>query len=128
MTDVNKDILHDSERLKQETPGMWQDYYIEKRPFGKMSEYKDDFHAWVADAWTVTEVGTCTQEIEDIRNGVLRLTSGSTENNGSQLQLGGSGDDETLGESFAPSSGTNLWFECRVKSNDVTQHDISAGS
>jgi hypothetical protein len=48
MTDVNKDILHDSERLKQETPGMWQDYYIEKRPFGKMSEYKDDFHAWVA--------------------------------------------------------------------------------
>lgn len=127
MTDSfkNKDFVDN--RIVESTPGMWQHYFDEGRPFSRVSQYFNDFHSWVADAWTVTEVGTSTQEIEDLRNGVLRLTSGGTEDNGNQLQLGGSGDSETIGESFAPESSKNLWFECRIKSNDVTQHDIFVG-
>lgn len=122
------EIQHTAEKLKQpDLPGMWDDYLISKQPFSQMSEYRNDFHEWVADAWTVTEVGTSLQVLTDQRNGVLRLTSGGTENDGNNLQLGGSGDSETVGECFAPAAGTNLYFEARIKSDDVTEHDFFLG-
>ena len=127
MTDIVRNEAFSFQRIKEETAGMWQDFYSELRPFGKTSIYFNDFHTWVPDAWTSTEVGTSLQDIEDIRNGELRLTSGDTENNGNNLQLGGTGDTETTGESWAPAAGKNLWFEARIKGNDVDQNDIFVG-
>tara|TARA_R100000049_G_C1951080_1_gene98960 strand:- start:621 stop:1274 length:654 start_codon:yes stop_codon:yes gene_type:complete len=104
---------------------MWDGYKF-GRP-GLYVEYINHFTDWVADSWTATEVGTSLQDIEDIANGVLRLTSGGTENNGTQIQLGGTGDTETTGESFAPVAGKNLFLETRFKMNDVTQQDMFIG-
>lgn len=131
MPDVQQEVKFSSQRIKEENPGMWQDFYgSELRPFGKVSIYKNDFTDWVADSWTITEVqgaGTTSQTLLDIRNGALRLTSGTNEDDGSNMQLGGTGDSETVGESWAPAAGTNLWFETRIRSDDVTQHDIFVG-
>ena len=123
----DKNVLFSSQRIKEETAGMWQDFYSELEPFSKVSGYFNDFHSWVSDAWSATEVGTSLQYIADLRNGVLRLTSGGSENDGTQLQLGGTGDSETTGESFAPAANKNLWFQTYIKSDDVTQHDLFFG-
>lgn len=127
MADTSTNVVYTNRRIKETTAGMWQDFYDEGRPFSKVSMYFNDFHSWVADAWTVTEAGTCKQTIADERNGVLVLTAQASENTGSNLQLGGTGDVETTGESWAPSAGKNLWFECRIASNDADQNDIFVG-
>ncbi len=127
MADSENPTAVSHERIKEAVPGMWQDFPVEKVPFGRVSIYKNDFTDWVADSWTITEVGTSLQVLVDDRNGVLRLTSGGTENDGSNLQLGGSGDSETVGESWAPAAGKNLWFEARIRSDDVTEHDFFVG-
>jgi hypothetical protein len=122
-----KNVDHSFERIKEATPNMWQDFYQEKRPFGKVVCYRNDFTDWVADSWTITEVGTSLQKVLDERNGILSLISGGSENDGNNMQLGGSGDSETIGESFAPAAGKNLWFETRISGNDVDQNDIFVG-
>lgn len=131
MADTPQDVTTTDRRIKELTPGMWQDFYDEGRPFGRVSVYKNDFHSWVADAWTVTEVdaggGDTSQILLDVRNGVLQLLSAGNEDDGCQIQLGGSADSETTGESWAPAASTNLWFECRFRMNDVTQQDIFVG-
>ena len=128
MADKSRDFDGAAQRIKEiESPGMWQDFYDEMRPFGKTCVYKNDFTDWVADSWTVTEVGTSLQKLTDERNGVLALTSGASENDGSNLQLGGTGDGETVGECFLPAVGKNLWFEIKLKSDDVTEHDFFVG-
>jgi hypothetical protein len=120
-------IAVSSQRIKEDTAGMWQDFYNELSPFGKVCGYSNDFLSWVPDEWTVTEATAGTQLLEDARNGILILTAGAGENQGNNLQLGGSGDGETVGESFAPVTGKNLWFECRVASNDADQNDFFVG-
>jgi hypothetical protein len=127
MSSIEKNVDHSYIRIKEETPGMWQDFYTEYRPFGRVSMYKNDFLSWVPDEWTVTEVGTSLQKLADAKNGVLELVSGGTENDGNNCQLGGSGDSETVGESFKPESGRNMWFEVRLKADDVTEHDFFVG-
>lgn len=117
-----------SERIKEtSSPTMYQDFYDEIRPLSKIYGYRNDFSTFVADEWTVTEVGTSTQNILDARNGVLSLISGGTENDGTQLQLGGSADGETTGMSFIPVSGKNIWFECNIASPAWTQHEAFVG-
>lgn len=127
MGDIEKNVDFSAIRIKEASPGMWDDLYVENRPFLKTCGYQNDFTDWVADSWTITEVGTSTQTLLDARNGILRLTSGASDNDGSQLQLGGTGDSETVGECFLPAAGKNLWFECRVRSDDVTEHDFFLG-
>lgn len=110
---------------------MWQDFYVEGRPFSKVAKYENDFTSFVADEWTITEVdvgtGNTTQTLADLRGGVLVLTSAANEDDGNNLQLGGSSDDETTGESFAPEAGKNLWFEARVRVDEATQQDFFVG-
>lgn len=127
---ADKVVLFDggSSKIQEtEAPGMWQGFYAEKRPFSKVSTYANDFNTWVADAWTVTEVGTSLQSVLDARNGILSLVTGGTENDGNNLQLGGSGDSETTGESWLPAVGKNLWFEISVASPAWTQHEVFFG-
>ena len=127
MVDTVKNVQHTYERIKEDSPGMWQDFYEEKRPFGKMMVYKNDFCSWVSDEWTATEATAATQVLADERNGVLVLTAAATEDNGTQIQLGGSSDSETVGESWAPAAGKNMWFETRVASLDADQNDFFVG-
>lgn len=128
MSGKSVDANNTSVRIKEiEAPGMWQDFYDERQPFGKVCMYKNDFTDWIADSWTITEVGTSLQKLADERNGVLQLVSGGTEDDGNNMQLGGTGDSETVGECFLPASGKNMWFEIKLKSDDVTQHDFFVG-
>ena len=106
---------------------MWDGFPVAGVPPFGVAGYFNDFQSWVSDEWTVTEVGTSLQKLNDEENGVLALISGGTEDNGNNCQLGGSGDDEALGESFLPEAGRTIWFEAKIKSNDVTQNDIFVG-
>ena len=127
MPDIVNQWPFSHHRIKEDNPGMWQDFYVEGRPFGKVYGYYNDFSNWIADSWTITEVGTSLQRLSDARNGVLELVTGGTENDGNNCQLGGSADSETVGESFLPAAGKNLWFECRVASDLWTQHEVFLG-
>jgi len=131
MADSAQDVPYTDQRIKEVSAGMWQDFYDEGRPFSRVSVYKNDFHSWIADEWTVTEVdaggGDTSQILLDVRNGVLQLLSAQNEDDGCQIQLGGTADGEATGESWAPANGSNLWFECRFRMNDVTQQDIFVG-
>jgi hypothetical protein len=113
--------------IKEDTPGMWNDYICDLRPIGSYAVWKDDFLSWDADNYTVTEATAATQLLSDTANGILVLTAGAGENQGCQLTLGGSADGETVGESFAPAAGKNVYFETRVAVNDVLQNDIFVG-
>ena len=112
---------------RTDVPSMWDDFPFTGQPCKNVFGYENDFVRWVADEWTATEVGTSLQNLKDEANGVLDLTSGAVENDGTQLQLGGTGDTETTGESFLPAVGRNIWFEARVKSDDVAEHDFFVG-
>jgi hypothetical protein len=132
MANVNQNVTAATTRLKAVSPGMWDDFYNDTlHPFSKVSYYKNDFHSFVPSEWTVTEVdvgaGNTTQTILDYRDGVLSLTSAQNEDDGSQIQLGGTSDSTTTGEAFAPALSKNLWFECRFRMNDVTQQDMFVG-
>jgi len=128
---TNKIVSLDGTALKineQEGKTMWDGYIHSARPFGYYSKYENDFVSWVPDEWTITEVNASTQTLLDERNGILRLTPAGAENDGSNMQLGGTGDGETTGESWTPLAGTNLYFETRVRSNtDVDQNDLFVG-
>lgn len=92
--------------------------------------YDNDFVSYVADEWTVTEVettGSTTQTLLDAAGGVLRLATGTTEDDGNNLQLGGTANGETTGESFNAVADKYLFFEALIRSNDVTQHDFFVG-
>ena len=128
--DNSRNVDYSSMRIKEisTSAGMWQDFYSELRPFGRVTCYHNDFVSWVPDEWTITEVNASTQTLLDERNGILSLTPAGAENDGSNMQLGGTGDVETTGESWAPAAGTNLWFEVRVRSTtDADQNDLFVG-
>lgn len=128
MPDLVQNWPYSHSRIKESNPGMWNDFYIQGRPFGKMCMYYNDFVSWVPDEWTITEVNASTQLLGDERNGVLSITNAGAENDGAQMQLGGTGDGETVGESWAPAAGKNLWFECRWRSTtDADQTDVFVG-
>jgi len=112
---------------EKDSPTMWDDFLLEARPFNKVTMYKNDFLSWVPDEWTITEVNASTQTLLDERNGILQLTPAGAENDGTNMQLGGSGDGETTGEAWAPSASTNMWFETRVRSSDADQNDFFVG-
>jgi len=54
MADSAQDVPYTDQRIKEVSAGMWQDFYDEGRPFSRVSVYKNDFHSWIADEWTVT--------------------------------------------------------------------------
>lgn len=107
-----------------ENEGMWEGFEF-GRP-GRMAYYFQDFFAWTAAEWVVTETGTNTQAITDEHGGVLLLTNAAADNDLTSLQLGNTGDAAT-GESIACASGRVVFFETRLKISDATQSDFLAG-
>lgn len=69
--------------------------------------------------YTVTVATGGTLVMADEVGGVLQLTPGGTENYGIQMQ--------SDGEIFLPAANKDIWFECRVKGNDITQVDWMLG-
>lgn len=121
---------HDADTLVSQPtdqPRMWDGFHMAGTPPFGVSGYFNDFHSWVADEWTATEATAATQVLQDKENGWMAFTAGGTEDQGAQFQLGGSGDSETVGESFLPKVGRTIWFETRIESNDVTQNDFFVG-
>jgi hypothetical protein len=112
-----------------ENEGMFEGYQY-GRPF-IYTEYKTDFLQFITDEWTSTLVeggaGESTITLADLAHGNLLLTCDANENDGINLQLGGTAEGETTGESFAAVASKNLYFETRLKLNDVTQTDFFVG-
>ncbi len=124
-TSVN--VKGDTIKIANDTENqtMWEDYEFGKP--GVFVTYFNEFTDWVADSWTITEVGTNTQTLSDAANGILVLTTGGTENDGISMQLGGTGDGETSGESWLPTAGKDIYFETSLKITEVTQNDLFVG-
>lgn len=118
----------DSEKLKVnrlDNPTMWQGYVFGVP--GYLSTHFDDFFTWKATDYTVTEVGTNTQTIADEVNGVLLLTNAAADNDATTLQIGGTSDSATTGESVLPAAGRTIWLETKLKISDATQSDFLFG-
>lgn len=93
--------------------------------------YDSDFVKFVADEWTVTEVdagaNATDQLLLDRSEGWLRIKGAGNEDDGAQLQLGGTGNGETVGESFAPVANKKIFFETEIFMADATQSDFFIG-
>lgn len=82
--------------------------------------YFNDFDHYVANDWTITNVGTTpTQALTDVDGGCLLLTMAATDDSSSFLQK--------KGESFLVASGKKLFFAARFKVSDATQSDFVMG-
>lgn len=85
--------------------------------------YMDDFTGVALDStndWTVVKDSSAAASIAaDELNGVLNLLSAATtDNDGASIQGN---------EIFKPQASKTLWFETKLKCNDVDQTDICAG-
>lgn len=90
-------------------PGSNPDMFVYFNDFGNTADY-------AAADWTVTETGIATQAIaSDEKYGALLITNAAADNDLSTQQL----NEET----FALDAGKKLWYETRVKINDVDQVD-----
>lgn len=109
---------------RRDQSSMWDGYH-----FGRMrniSEYRNDFHSITLAEWVITESGAGTQTISDADNGILLLTNAAADDNSISMQLGNTADGGA-GESFLPTAGRNIWFECRAAISDATQSDWLCG-
>lgn len=80
----------------------------------------DDFDAYVAGNWTVTETQAgATQAITDADGGVLALTNSAADNDLNQIQW--------AKETFRLAANKKLWMKARFKVSDATQSDLLVG-
>lgn len=80
----------------------------------------DDFDAYVAGNWTVTETDAgATQAITDADGGVLALTNSAADNDLNQIQW--------AKETFRLAANKQLWMKARFKVSDATQSDLLVG-
>ncbi len=109
--------------------GMWDDFKVGVP--GIYVSYDNEFISYVADEFTVTEVdagsNSTDQTILDLANGWFRIKGAGNDNDGAQLQLGGTANSETIGESFAAVAGKKMYFEARFSMSETTQSDIFLG-
>ncbi len=98
---------------------------------GLYYSYDTDFTEFVADEWTLTEVDVGANSTDllllDRAGGWLRIKGAGNEDDGAQLQLGGTADSETVGESFAAVANKKIFFETEIFMADVTQSDFFIG-
>lgn len=86
----------------------------------KFITYFNDFLDYVANDWTITNVGTTpTQALTNVNGGALLLTMAATDDSSSFL--------DKKGEFILPASGKKLFFETRFAVSDATQSDWVVG-
>lgn len=100
--------------------------FYEGMPQGISTDYVDiydDFTGVAVDstnAWTVVkDSGASVGIVADTSGGEIAITSAATtDDDGGSIQLN---------ETVLPAAGRTIWFECRVKAADVTQHEFNIG-
>ena len=85
----------------------------------KAHTYFNDFDAYLASEWTVTEVGAATQALTDADGGVLLITNAAVDNDSSFSQK--------VGESFLMEAGKPAFFKATFAVSDATQSDLIQG-
>lgn len=85
----------------------------------KIHMYFNDFDVYTAGDWTVTATGTSPVAVADIDGGVLRITTGATENDGDFL--------EAQGESWTIEPGKKFWMKGRFRLSSAAQSDFIFG-
>ena len=104
--------------ISDTAPGQLMFDYAHWSPL-RYHTYFNDFNAYVAGDWTITETGTGTRALADAAFGVLLVTNAAADNDANFFQK--------KGESFKFVAGKKLWFETRFKVSDATQSDFVAG-
>ena len=79
----------------------------------------DEFTKYTAGDWVVTEISDSTQALADADDGILLLTTLTTEDDAAHLQ--------SVGELFTFESGKKAYFEARLRIGDATQSDFVIG-
>ena len=93
----------------------------------RLHQYWDDFDQYVAADWVITDVGTDTRAVSaGADGGILVLTTGAIEDDGTFLQWSGN-TLATTAETWKFASGFKLWFMARFKVSDATQSDFIMG-
>ena len=93
----------------------------------RLHQFWDDFDNYTAADWVITDVGTDTRAVSaGADGGVLVLTTGGTEDDGTFLQYSGATSSTTV-ETFKFAAGQQLWFACRFKIDLGTQSDFVMG-
>ena len=86
----------------------------------QMHTYFNDFDAYTAGEWTVTETQAgATQALANVDGGVLLLTNSAADNDLNALQK--------VGESFKFEAGKKLFFKSRFAVSDATESDFVIG-
>ncbi len=85
----------------------------------KWHTYFEDFDAYTAGQWTVTEVGTGSRALTDGNGGLLLVTNAAADNDRNELQK--------VGESFLLAAGKRAFFKARFKVSDATESDFLIG-
>ena len=86
----------------------------------QMHTYFNDFDAYAAADWTVTETQAgATQALTNVDGGVLLLTNSAADDDLNALQK--------VGESFKFEAGKKLFFKARFAVSDATQSDFVIG-
>jgi hypothetical protein len=94
------------------------EYWTPPNPFD-VHQYFNDFDAYTAGNWTITETGSGSRALADGVGGLLLITNAAADDDANFFQK--------TGESFKFQSGKRLWFEMRFQVNDATESDIVAG-
>lgn len=106
------------DRESSDQESMW-DGFKYGGPMG-MSGIVEDFHKYVAGDWTVTETQPgATEAVTDTVHGALLITNSAADNDLVGMQL--------VPETFVPTAGRNIYFECRLQVNNATESDWACG-
>lgn len=85
----------------------------------RLHAFFDDFDAYLAGDWTVTDVGAATQALADANGGRLLITNAGGGGNSSFL--------DKVGESFLFETGKKAFFRALIQVNDAVQSDFVVG-
>lgn len=121
MANTKQNITSTFLKVKESTPGMWDDYVIGAG--GSFVEYMEHFTDYNANDWTITRTnGAATLALaasSPCVGGVLLITDTNADDDAVSIQK--------LGHSFVPTAGSRIWFEIMFQASEATQIDLLAG-
>lgn len=88
--------------------------------------WENDFHFYLATDWVITETGSGTRAVGQIKDGVFVVTNAAADNDVNSLQLRSIASG-AVAEHWKFVSGKKLRFAARFKISDATQSDFVIG-
>jgi len=92
----------------------------------RLHTWFDDFDDYTTAEWVITSTGSSTIAVQNEDGGVLKVTTGASEDDGSWFQWSGN-TLATVAETFKWEAGRGLWFKARLKVDDITESDYQLG-